>query len=441
MALAVVAIAVALLVWGTAEKSHAYELWVDEKKIGCLKQEAEIKTVLDDLIRSAAQTFGAEPVLLSKVQTVETRERTPIISAEELKTALNGLLKMAVKAYAIEVNGQSVVALSNKEMAEKVLEEIKSTYAENASRRGNVSIEELRFNEDVKVIEQNTDPALLREAEDAKRILLRGTDKIVLHTVQRGQSLWSIATANNLTVDALRKANPELVGDRLQIGQQLNLAVAEPYLNLVSVERLVQNVNIAFRTEVLEDENMWPWQTVTKQGGVYGKKEITLEIKRQNGKEIAREILSERHLSDPVTCILVRGTKILPDLGTGQFAWPVVGQITSKFGYRRGGFHNGLDIAAPTGTTIFAADAGTVVFAGTKAYYGRMVEIDHGGGKTITVYGHCSSLLVKVGDQVQKGQPVARVGSTGRSTGPHLHFEVRVDDTPVNPLSYYPVGK
>jgi len=271
MAFAAVALVAAALVWGTASRTHAYELWVDEQKIGCLRQEAEIKSVIDDLVQHAAETFGAEPVVLSKVLTVETSDRTPLLSADELKTALGGVLKMAVKAYAIEVNGQSVVALNDKQQAEKLLEEIKSAYLENVSRRGNVSVEELRFNEEVKVIEQNTDPTLLREAEDAKRILLRGTDKIVLHTVQRGQSLWSIANANNLSLDALRKANPELAGDRLQIGQKLNLAVAEPYLNLVSVERQVQSVNIAFRTEVLEDENMWPWQTVTKQGGVYGK--------------------------------------------------------------------------------------------------------------------------------------------------------------------------
>ncbi|MDP2858535.1 MAG: LysM peptidoglycan-binding domain-containing protein, partial [Bacillota bacterium] len=240
MAFAAVALVAALLVWGTASKSHAYELWVDEQRIGCLKQEAEIKSVIDDLVQRAAETFGAEPVVLSKVLTVETRERTPLLSADELKTALGGVLKMAVKAYAIEVNGQSVVALNDKQQAEKVLEEIKSSYLENASRRGNVSVKQLRFNEEVKVIEQTTDPTLLREAEDAKRILLRGTDKIVLHTVQRGQSLWSIANANNLSVDALRKANPELAGDRLQPGQKLNLAVAEPYLNLVSVERQVQ---------------------------------------------------------------------------------------------------------------------------------------------------------------------------------------------------------
>jgi len=439
VAFAAVALLAVALVWGsTANKTHAYELWVDEQKIGCLKQEAEVQSVINDLVQRAAETFKAEPVVLSKVSTVETRERTALLSVDELKSALDGVLKIAVKAYAIEVNGQSVVALNDKQQAEKVLEDIKSSYIEGASRRGNVSVEELRFNESVTVVEQNTDPALLREPEAAKQILLRGTDKIVLHTVQRGQSLWSIANENHIPLDALRRANPELVSDRLQIGQKLSVTVAEPYVNLVSVERQIQMVNIAFRTEVQEDDQLWPWQTITKQGGVYGKKEVTLEIKRQNGREIARDVISEKHISDPVTCILVRGTKILPDLGTGQFAWPVVGQITSKFGYRRSGFHSGLDIAAPTGTTVFAADSGTVVFAGYKSYYGRVIEIDHGGGKIITVYGHNSALLAKVGDQVKKGQPIARVGSTGRSTGPHVHFEVRIDGTPTNPLSYYP---
>jgi murein DD-endopeptidase MepM/ murein hydrolase activator NlpD len=127
--------------------------------------------------------------------------------------------------------------------------------------------------------------------------------------------------------------------------------------------------------------------------------------------------------------------------GTGRFIYPANGRITSGFGsrvhpilgYRR--FHGGVDFGASHGTTIRAADSGRVIFAGWYGGYGQTVIIDHGGGLT-TLYGHASRLSVREGQTVQQGQAIAAVGSTGLSTGPHLHFEVRRNGTPVNPMQY-----
>lgn len=123
----------------------------------------------------------------------------------------------------------------------------------------------------------------------------------------------------------------------------------------------------------------------------------------------------------------------------GGLALPVSGRITSRFGYRvhpiTGVYklHTGVDIACSCGTPIRAAADGVVIIAGWQGAYGYTVVIDHGGGIS-TLYGHCSSILVDVGEEVRKGQVIARVGSTGLSTGPHCHFEKRVNGKPVNPL-------
>lgn len=121
--------------------------------------------------------------------------------------------------------------------------------------------------------------------------------------------------------------------------------------------------------------------------------------------------------------------------------WPVDGRITSDFGYRispfgfRREFHDGLDIAAPYGTSIRAAADGMVVFVGYKSGYGNMVTISHGYGFE-TSYGHTSKILVKRGQKVKKGQIIAKVGNTGRSTGPHVHYIVRVNGVLKNPANY-----
>lgn len=117
---------------------------------------------------------------------------------------------------------------------------------------------------------------------------------------------------------------------------------------------------------------------------------------------------------------------------------PISGTITSRFGSIsrvRSGAHTGLDIAASTGTPIKAAAAGTVTFSGTKRAYGKMIVISHGNGIE-TYYGHCSKLYVEVGDKVSQGETIAAVGSTGNSTGPHLHLEIRVNGVAYNPQNY-----
>ncbi len=127
----------------------------------------------------------------------------------------------------------------------------------------------------------------------------------------------------------------------------------------------------------------------------------------------------------------------------GTMGWPVSGggRVTSNFGYRvhpilkTKKLHTGLDIAASSGTSLLAANAGRVLFSGTRGTYGKAVIIDHGGG-IVTLYAHCSSLVASEGQDVKKGDVIAKVGSTGLSTGPHLHFEVRVNGNYVDPKPY-----
>jgi murein DD-endopeptidase MepM/ murein hydrolase activator NlpD len=120
---------------------------------------------------------------------------------------------------------------------------------------------------------------------------------------------------------------------------------------------------------------------------------------------------------------------------TSGLIWPVNGPVTSGFGMRWGRMHTGIDIAVPTGTPVHASASGVVVFAGWMSGYGNLVAIDHGGGLA-TAYAHNSSLLVSVGQKVSQGEVISLSGSTGHSTGPHVHFEVRVNGVPVDPLQY-----
>jgi murein DD-endopeptidase MepM/ murein hydrolase activator NlpD len=122
------------------------------------------------------------------------------------------------------------------------------------------------------------------------------------------------------------------------------------------------------------------------------------------------------------------------DLG---FIWPIRGKLTSNYGRRRGRMHEGIDVAARSGTPIRAAESGKVIHSGRLGGYGNVVIIKHQGSYR-TVYAHASRLYVRKGDFVEKGQRIAAVGSTGRATGPHLHFEIRRGENPRNPVLYLP---
>ena len=120
-----------------------------------------------------------------------------------------------------------------------------------------------------------------------------------------------------------------------------------------------------------------------------------------------------------------------------RLAWPLHGVLYGRYGVRGGRRHDGIDVSAPEGTAIHAASSGTVIYAGEQPGYGAIVILRHEGG-LVTLYAHCSALLVAEGATVKAGQPIARVGQSGRTTGPHVHFEVREGTRPRNPLLFLP---
>ncbi len=157
-------------------------------------------------------------------------------------------------------------------------------------------------------------------------------------------------------------------------------------------------------------------------------------------------ILGElQHESDKIQGLLLAARSLGPGTvgpaGSGQLSWPASGPVTSGFGWRTdpviGGrhLHAGIDIGAAEGAPVYAADDGTVLFVGQETGYGNVVAIDHGGGLA-TTYNHLSAFAVGIGDKVMRGQHIASVGCTGYCTGPHLHFEVRINGAPVDPMPY-----
>lgn len=184
-----------------------------------------------------------------------------------------------------------------------------------------------------------------------------------------------------------------------------------------------EDIPVAFQTVKQNSSALYVGSTKTSTQGQNGVNRKTTVITYLDGKEASRQ----ESKTDNKT-----NTK-----GAPSFAWPTSGRVSSRYGQRDGRLHAGIDISKPVGSTVKASAGGTVTRAGNAGTYGILVEINHGNG-WVTRYAHNSKVLVRAGDKVTKGQAIALSGNTGRSTGPHVHFEIRYNGSAKNPLSYLP---
>lgn len=433
---AVLALALVALFWRYyASSRFVYAVSLDGTVLGAVPSETQAREAVERL--AVLAPGGSDLSQQVTIQRVPVSDRLLELSAEELADRLRAAANRQVPAVAIQVAGQSVVFVTDRETAQSVVDSIEADYRQSLANEADVK--QVTIKEQIALVDAMAPAEDIRTAEEAKRILVRGTDKLRIYTVQRGDTLWRIAEVNGMSPDDLGKANPDVKPTALQPGQQLNLIVAEPFVHLESQEEVTVIENIPFSVETRQDPDRYPWQSEYLVQGVYGKRQVTYAVSRENGKVVERNPVKEELLSEPKGAVFLQGTKLAPKLGSGQFVLPIAGaRLTSGFGWRGREFHLGLDLAAPKGTAIVAADDGTVVEAGWDGGYGYAVRIDHGEGKLVTLYGHLSSIAVKQGQTVKKGDVIGYEGSTGRSTGPHLHFEIWRDGKAVDPRQFFP---
>lgn len=239
-----------------------------------------------------------------------------------------------------------------------------------------------------------------------------------------------------MSLEDLVKVNTDADPEKIKIGQTLSLILPKSLISLKTVEAIKAIEKVPFEQKLELSNSMYKDETRIKVKGEYGEKEVVADVTKINGIETERIVLSEAVIKEPKTQILIKGTKDPPpQKGTGTFSYPARGSLTSRFGIRWDSQHEGIDIAAPSGSPVKAADSGVVIWAAYNGGYGNLIKIDHGGGY-ISYYAHLSKYYVKVGQKVSKGQTIGAVGSTGNSTGPHVHFEIRKNGVVQDPLKY-----
>ena len=437
--LAAAGVAAVALVVGTIY-TPSYVVTVDGLDVGTVTDPAVFERVIERVEARASSILGYDYTLNQNVEyTFALTPKNNISSVGVFETYLFNQVGEVMKSYVLTVDGTFIGAAADRADLDGMLETLSAPYV----NENTVSVE---YVEDVNIAYQYTSFDVQQDLNAMTEVLTANTNGETTYEVVKGDTYLGIAYANDMSLDELMALNPQADLNRLMIGDVLTVRKVIPYLSVRTVDAVTYSEPIACPVEEVQDSSMYQGDKKVLTAGVPGEAQITANITYVNGYEESREVISSVTLSEPTTQVVAVGTKERPrTLPTGSFQWPIYGRISSYFGYRSlygsSSYHSGIDIAAPYGSTIAAADGGTVIWSGTGTggywSYGNYVVIDHGNGVQ-TYYAHCSSLLVSAGDKVYKGQAIARVGSTGRSTGNHCHFQVKINGTSVNPLSYLP---
>ena len=284
----------------------------------------------------------------------------------------------------------------------------------------------------IQVMETYVNASQIKDKDTAYTEMTTKNAEAGIYVVEPGDALSIIAEKNNISVDEIKELNPQIESDDdIYYDDRLNITVPKAALQIL-VEKQ-ETYKESYNEDVVyqDDDSMFIGETEVVQEGTPGSHVVTDLVTYKDDVESERENLKETVEVAAVAEVVKRGTKSKP-----TYMYPVTNwNLTSNFGYRWGRLHAGADVGVPIGTTVRASRAGQVITAGWVGGYGNCVIIDHGDGVT-TRYGHLSEVTVSVGQYVDQGQQVALSGNTGRSTGPHLHFEIRINGEAVDPLPY-----
>lgn len=297
----------------------------------------------------------------------------------------------------------------------------------------------MEYGDDVEVVEAYLREEDLTDLSTAVTEVTQDEENSDVYEVVSGDTLSEIAIKTNIPMDKLIEMNDSLEDENsmIRVGDELIITVPEPKLAVMRQEEMYYEEDYEEEVIYVDNDDWYTTERKTLQEPSAGHRKVVAIVTFENDKTVDREIIKEEVTYEAVPKIVERGTKIPP-----TYIKPIAGgRLTSNFGRRNrptkgaSTYHKGVDWATPTGTAVAASCGGTVAKAGWGSGYGYVVYINHPDGRQ-TRYGHLSKVLVSAGQTVSQGQRIALSGNTGVSTGPHLHFEILINGSQVNPLKY-----
>lgn len=429
-ALAVSLLAVTFIIIASTFYSTGIRIIADGEELGYMYSREEYDTALSLVEERASEILGRPYSVTVPVHfEIAIVPREKVISKDALRSYFFSRIEEVSALYALTVDGEVIGASRNKDVLQGIIDDL--LYSNDPAVKAH-------FTQDVQITQKYVDSSKLISYDEIREKLTSTIHSSKQYTIRPGDTLDSIAKENGMTRAELLELNPSLSSRNLRAGKKVTVAKEVPFLSVEAVRRVEYTETIPFETKQVEDATIYKGSSKVVTQGKVGTRKVVADVTYVDNKEVSRDILSSTVVSQPVTKVVHVGTKPRPKtVATGTLSRPVSGCIiSSNYGMRRGSMHKGVDFAGKTGTRISAADGGTVTWAGWKrGGWGYLVVINHGNGIE-TYYAHNSRVTVKVGQKVAKGEQIAKMGSTGNSSGPHVHFEVHVNGRYVNPWKY-----
>ena len=436
--------------------TSVYHVLLNDEEIGVVDDKSIIETWQSQQFMKAQAKYGSSINLRSNnnISFIEdTKYEGKYDNYQALKN-LNNSYHIQAAVVELIVDGVVVGIVKDKATADKILNDLKEVYNPKSKKAGvsisevkeadnnaSIQVESVGIKEKIETKQSTTSPDAIIDQETMLTLLQKGTLEERKYTVQKGDTISEIAVNFDLTTAQVYQLNPQLSGEIIRIRDELTVTAFKPMVTVEAKEIVTQIERIPYQVEYQKDDTMYVYESKVIKSGKEGSKEVQYSVIKENGIEVERKVLNEKVLKEPVTKVIARGTKPAVE-GSVPSIWPVTGRVSSYYGYRTDpinglrSFHNGIDIAAVYGTPIYATANGIVIFSSwNSGGYGNEVIIDHQNGY-VTYYGHNSKNLVKKGDYVKKGQVIAYIGSTGRSTGPHVDYRISINGKKVNPINY-----
>lgn len=417
-----------------SQNQVACAAYYNGQRIGIVESRQEGDRLLAGLEQELEQVIGQDVYLPDTLHYKNCMvSRNKIKPSIYYESALKELPWM-VEGVDMCIDGRPLMTLAAREEGDELLKCYQMAMLPEDSQE---KIEKVDFEEDVSFETRQVEVKDIVSFNDALQLLLGGQSRDKTYIVQEGDNLLKIAQENDMQVEDLYKANPQISED-LKPGQELKLASIEPLLNMTITSTLTKSEVLPYEVQTKLDSALSWGKTKVVKSGENGEAKVVYRMVRKNQRVVERSEVGRQVVKDPDTRVIAKGTRTIVasrGSGGGILRWPCGGGITSRYGPRGGGFHSGIDIGAGYGAGVGAAAAGRVVSTGWDGGYGKCVLINHGNG-LVTRYAHLSQINVRSGQSVGSGQLIGLVGRTGRSTGPHLHFEVIVNGSAKNPMNY-----
>ncbi|TXK77726.1 M23 family metallopeptidase [Paenibacillus sp. N3.4] len=435
-----------------AGMANVYHVMLDDQEIGIVSDNKMIDEYKQQRPQQVQQKFPNVHVILETNGVTYKPERAYNKKTDDaaVLASLDELLVPQPVGVELKVDGKTVAIVKDQQTANAILEQVSAPFAPKGKETAKVSVlsasmgedittapselEKVEFVQKVDTNEIPIDPNELAKPEDVVKKLQTGDVQPAKYTVVEGDCVSCIAKKLGVTKQFIYDKNPGIQDDKLKIGNQLEVTVLKPTLSVKTTERVIQNQEIQYDTEYVKDDSLRVGVVQPISAGKNGLKKVTIQVTKVDGLMTEEKLVNEDIIDKPVTAKVKKGTKVILGEGTGKFAWPVVSpSISSTFGVRWGKLHKGIDITG--NKNIMAADNGKVIETGYKSDYGNYIIINHLNGYE-TLYGHLSKITTSEGTIVEKGDKIGIMGSTGDSTGVHLHLEIHKNGSLENPLKY-----